>query len=222
MANVEIPDVPRDAGSPFQTFMAVCIAIITVIGALIAWRTTVLSELSADADFQGIVTVVRAQEAQTTSSARVYQRYRAYTEYIISKTIGDSLEEALQEFEDDPVFQNRLNEARNAQANNLQYFNTAYIIEDSYDLERDFNTSIADASLRTPLDPTSFYNEADNSRKQASFLIQIFMVLGVALFAFSFAEALHKERRFLKYTVALIGLVAMISSIVLTVMNEVN
>ena len=222
MTNVEIPDVPRDAGSPFQTFMAVCIAIVTVIGALIAWRTAVLSEQSDEADFQGIVTVVRAQEAQTTSSARVYQRYRAYTEYIISKTIGDSLQESLQEFEDDPVFQNRLNEARNSQVNNLQYFNTAYVTDNGYDLERDFNTSIADASLRTPLDPTSFYNEADSTRERASFLVQIFMVLGVALFAFSFAEALHKERRFLKYTVALFGLVAMVSSIVLAVMNEVN
>lgn len=222
MANIELPDVPSREGSPFQTTMAILIAVVTVVGALIAWRTAVLSEQAANADFTGIVTVVRNQEAQTTSSAQAYQRYRAYTDFVINRAIADELETALQDFENDVVFTTRLLEARNAQANNSQYFQSVYVTETGYNVERDVKTGIANAGQRQPLDPTPFYAEADATRDRAGMLVQTFIILGVALFAFSFAEALHKDRRLLRYTLALIGLVAMVSSIVLAVMNEVS
>lgn len=220
MANLDVValEVKDENQSAFRTIMAIFIAVVTVVGALIAWRASILSEVAADADFAGITAIINREEALTVGTSRGYERYRAYTDYMINQTILNELESADQSaiFEDARVASN------NSMANSRQYFEINYLKRDgSYDLERDMATHFADASLKNTLDPESFYAEAEQVRGWVQALVADFLMLALALLCFTIAEALHESRTILRYTFASLGVLALTGGILVALMLEV-
>lgn len=207
-------EINDSTGSRFQIIMAIFIAFVTVVGAVIAWQAALLSEQASDADFSSTVAIINREQALTIGTARGYQRYRAYTAYTINRTLATELKDA----EDTPEIEAERMNANNDLISNLSYIDTRFLDQDGYyDLERDFKTNLADARLENELDPSGFFDEAGRVRQKVNILIQDFIVLAIALFFFTFAETLHSKRRFLRYTLALLGLVTLVIGIIVAV-----
>ena len=52
----------QEKESPLETIVAVLIALVTVIGAVVVWRASVIEDASGDADFAGLRASINAEE----------------------------------------------------------------------------------------------------------------------------------------------------------------
>ncbi|MEO0563340.1 MAG: hypothetical protein AAF125_14625 [Chloroflexota bacterium] len=206
------------ATSPsFQIFMAVCIAVVSVTSALIAWRAAVLSQAASNADFAGTVTVIRREEALTNALTGAYARYRAYSDFTANRVIADQLA-ATADAESDVE---RLG-AENVAQNNRFFLDTSYLAEDgTYDLQADIASDVANANLRTSLDPMTFDQQAGDLRERVRWLRLDFIVLSGALLCFTVAEGLHAARRTLRFSLTTLGVFLWAAAVGVVIYAEV-
>ena len=78
-----------------ETIVALSIALITVVGAVIAWRASVAEDGAGDADFAGLKASLNREETRTVNTVNAYEHYSAYTAYWRYTQMGDALGEAL-------------------------------------------------------------------------------------------------------------------------------
>lgn len=225
MVEVAPAETVTHEGDTFQTVMAILIALVTIVGAVVAWRSAVFSERAGNADFASTTAVIHREETLTVGTARLFQRYRAYTDYLLSIVYADLLQEAMDSVspEQASLFEAERTQANDEAINNLRYFETRYLdLEGNYDQERDLGEAIADASQTKDLDPAPHLIEADRSRTQIANFVSIFIVLAVALVFYTFAEALHPSRRVLRYSMAFFGTICLLFGAVAAVLVEMG
>src|SRR5258705_4820358 len=64
-----------------ETVVAILIAVVTVIGALVAWRSSVADDGAGDADFAGLRASVRAGGTRALNHVHAYENYGSYTNH---------------------------------------------------------------------------------------------------------------------------------------------
>src|SRR6476620_9476893 len=74
-------DSKAERSQRLETVVAILIAVVTVIGALVAWRSSVADDGAGDADFAGLRASVRAEETRALNSVDAYENYGAYMNY---------------------------------------------------------------------------------------------------------------------------------------------
>src|SRR5215204_4550049 len=80
-----------DTGSRMETLVAVLIALVTVVGAVVAWRASVADDGAGDADFAGLRASLNAEETRALNAVNAYEHYGAYTTYWRYNALGDAL-----------------------------------------------------------------------------------------------------------------------------------
>jgi hypothetical protein len=75
----------------FETVVAIWIAIVTVAGALVAWRASTVGSSAADADRQGILSAVSRERVQTDHRTRLYNDLRVFADYIQNREMASLL-----------------------------------------------------------------------------------------------------------------------------------
>jgi hypothetical protein len=73
----------------FKSFVAVLIAIVTILGATVACLATVAGSGASDADFNGVSAAIKAQKAEVVNDITAYEHYRAYTSYVRYDEMGN-------------------------------------------------------------------------------------------------------------------------------------
>ena len=214
---MEIPDIPlNEEGDRFQTIMAIMIAIVTLVGAVIAWRAAVAHINAGDADFAGLSAALNAEETLTLTNNTFHRHYRAYTSFSGNDVFSNNLDGV-------PRVQTLRNTAQSSAATDRLFFPNRYLNRDgSYAGDRQVGEAWAEASQIRDLDPAPHFGEADQARLKTNWLVGIFIGLALSLLFFTIAEGLHQGRSQLRFIMAFAGSAFLTLTIMAGVIIEVT
>ena len=200
----------------FKAIASVMIAVVTVVGAGVACRASIVSNSASNADFVGLVAAIKAEETIITNSVTAYEHYRAYTIYERYNELGNLVA-------DEPPSSElgRLQREVWGMAQGLQFsfFSQRYLNRDgTYNLQRELDELWAEKSQSDDLDPLPHFNEADAARAKASLLAGTLIVFAVAFWFFTLAQATNN---WFKYFFGVGGLGAIVIGILIWLLVEV-
>jgi hypothetical protein len=201
----------KEQDNRLATLVAILIALATVIGAVVAWRASVASDGSGDADFAGLRATVNLEETRALAAVTAYENYSAFMNYRRYEELGNLLvEEQNQAAEDEATAlePERIN-AHDLALANQQLFPNKFLNRDgSYALQREVGELFADAAKEKDLQPDSQYAEADKLRDKTNQLLIAVTVLAVALVFYTLVETVGRRLQYLFIGVGLLCTVA--------------
>jgi len=184
--------------STLQVVVAILVAVATVIGALIAWQSSVVSNQAGDADGAGMKAVLAGEETRALSAVNAYEHYGAFSNYARYQALGDLLGQELQlsSPSDDQADESQTAALLRQQAEaydlakaNQSLFPSRFLNRDgTYAVEREMSERWADAAREKELEPDANYAEAERARSVSTRLLLSLSVLSVSLVCFSLVE----------------------------------
>lgn len=217
---------PESAGR-FKTLVAILIAIVSIVGAVLAWRATLAGSSASDADVRGTVSIINRNQALVASDADTYRNLSAYLQVRIHDTLSRNLlADSERRASDDPrrtrLWDDGWTEIFVAEAY-LEQVNVRpeYIRPDgSYDGQAAQDIDMAQRALSTDFDPQSRnFARADQLRSKVRWLIGLALVLSVALFCYTLATVIQRR---LKYVFFAVGSAIFVVVIVGTIAVELG
>jgi hypothetical protein len=179
--------------SRFNTLVAILIAIVAVLGAVVAWRSSITDDGAGDADYAGLRAAVNAEETRALNFVNAYESYGNYVAYwrnnrqaaLINEELagagadeGDTLTAQMKVYTD-------LADA------NRTMFETRFLNRDgSYNVQRQMGEMWADAAKERDLEYETQFKEADALRLKTNRFLISMMILGVALVFYSLIESM--------------------------------
>ncbi|MCB0168084.1 MAG: hypothetical protein KDI79_27905 [Anaerolineae bacterium] len=216
----EIIPAPSTA---FETTMAILIAVVTIAGAVVAWRASAIDALAGDADFAGLTATINAAQTKITNTNTVYEHYRGYTVYTRNSQLQNQLEETVDFDEASDLDLRDWAVLAQSASDSQQLFSRRFLNEDgSYNLKREFGESWAEAGQSLNLDPAPHFDQADGYHAKSNALIMVFIVQAVALLFFTVAEGLNPAHAIWRYSLALLGLTALVFSVAAAIIVELG
>lgn len=191
-----------------QTVVAVLIAVVTLLGATVAWRAALAADEAGDADFAGLTAVLNAEQTRTLNNTTLYEHYRAFTAYLYHNELGNLIAADL---DSAPAAEaDRLNrqktEAWDIATANQTFFPNRYLNRDgSYNVERELGETWAQAAQQQDVNPEPHFVASDRLRSRANWLIGVLIILAVALVLYTLAEGLNPAFKFIRFSLALGG-----------------
>jgi hypothetical protein len=208
--------------SRLQVWVAILIAVATVIGGLVAWRASVSEDAAGDADFAGLHASMNVNETRALNYVNAYENYGAFVSYWRNKELGNIIAEeeaGLPEEEAARLEEARANAMDLAQANQ-QLFSSKFLDrKGTYNLQRQMGEMWADASREKDLNPDPQFADADKFRSKTNNLLLALLVLTIAPVFFSLVES--TENALQKLCVAA-GTLFMVAGVVLAVLFELG
>jgi len=215
----------------FETVIAICIAIVTVTGAFVAWRASTAGGSAADAERQGILSAVSRERVQTDHRTRLYNDLRIFTDYIQNQDIASLLKQDAQKLGEMGQTERAESLLREADVHEdladsaygfLDY--PQYVREDNmgrktYDAEGYLQASLAIETRTQDLNPDDDFREADRLHLLKQWLVGIVIVLAVALLFLTLAQI---TQSFLRYIFFTIGLFAFLTALAIGTVIEVT
>ena len=196
----------------FDEFVAVMIAVGTLIGAVLAWRISADAAEADDADFAGLHAVLIAEETRTVNDIDLFRHYRAYTHY--------KLQLELEAYATDESLELT---AENLSDINQLFFPSRYLNRDgSYAVQREVGETWAQAQQVADLNPSPHFDQADFLRSRARSRTLTFILLAMSLFFFTGAEGLHRSRPRLRYGLGSVGLLLLAATIIMAIYLEIS
>jgi hypothetical protein len=188
----------------FKSFVAVLVAIVTVLGALTAGLAAKASSDAGDGDFAGMGAAISAQKADLINEVNAYEHYRAYTTYVRNLELGYLLNDPKADEKTQQALYNQQQEVWGVADGIMStFFQARYLNPDgTYDLERELQEARAEDEQSNDLNFAPYFEKADGSRARSSFLIGNLIVFAVSFWFLTLAQVI--ENRF-KYFMAVFG-----------------
>lgn len=183
----------------FKSYVAVLVAVVTVLGATAACLASVAVSSASDADFLGLDASIRAQKADIINHVYAFEHYRAYTDYVRYDEYGRLLYDPNADEETD-LRNGALQREAWGVASGISsvFFSPRYINPDGqYDLERELQEAWAQDSQNEDLNPTPYFEESDQLRARSSFLTADMIVLAISFWFLTVAQATEKKIKYL-------------------------
>jgi|GEM_PF-1671978 len=203
-------DGEEDEDDPFKTWMAILIAIVTLVG---AWMGFITAEVSGSAGWStsvGIDAAINAEMTLTLNSIGLYKHYRAYTDYTRYQTLSDLMSAEAENSLVDGTVVDRI-EADDLAAVQLPFFLSRYLTRDGgYHSPRELGEAWAEAEQKMDLYPEPSFKEANFYQLQTNRMTALFIVLAFSLVFYTLAETLHRERVFWRWSMGALGTLALI------------
>ena len=113
-----------EQGDWFQTTIAFVIILVAVVGAIVAWRTTLAVDRAADEDFAGLSASIKREESDVLNAATIYEHYRVYTDYVVQDLMQALLEQDMSEATEEqlPELQAQQVQAQNLADDSREFF----------------------------------------------------------------------------------------------------
>lgn len=196
----------------FKSFVAVLVAIVTVLGASAACLSAVAVSNAGDADFAGLDASIRAQKAEIINHVNAYENYRAFTDYLRWDELG------YQSYDNEALQKEAWGVAEGIR---FQFFNSRYLSADrlSYDLERELNGAWAESTQQEDLNPLPYFEQSDALRSNSSSLASLMVVFAVSFWFLTLAQTTEKS---FKYLWATLGILFALGGIVGLVIGAVQ
>jgi hypothetical protein len=198
---------------------ALLIALVTLIGAFVAWRASVAGDNAGGANLDGLIATQNYEEAKALNFAQLYENYRAYTAYTRYNELGNQLERDLVTAPTEAVelLDRQMREAWDA-AGSFS-FPYQYLRPDgSYDTERELGEALAEEARQRDLNAQPHFAEADKMQAKSNWLIVVITVLAVALLCLTLVESVSQSG--LKFTLLGLGVVIMLGGVAATIVIE--
>ncbi|MBI3242917.1 MAG: hypothetical protein HYZ49_11550 [Chloroflexi bacterium] len=197
-----------------ETVVALLIALVTVIGAVVAWRASVAADGAGDADFAGLKASLNAEETRALNFVNAYEHYGAFTNYARYDKLGDAIADDLGQAdglteEEAFLLDRQRAEAYDLADANQDLFPNRFLSRDgAYSVGRDLGEAWADASKEKDLNPDPQYAEADKLRAKTNRLLATLSALAVGLVFFTLVEAAGKRLQYLMIGLGLLFSIA--------------
>ena len=204
----------EETADPFGTWVAILIALVTLVGAWVGWGIgNVYGEASGEQS-AGLSASLNVESTLTNSSVALYKEYRVFTEYARHQTLADLQADDIQG-ESASVLPARKTDDADLAAVQLPFFLTRYLTRNGeYDRPRQLGEAWAEAAQRVDLDPAPHFVIADAWQSKVELLVGLFIVLSFSLLFLTLAEALDRERQILRYSVAILGTLLLILTVI--------
>ena len=209
-------EIDADKPSRLETYVAIVIALITVAGALVAWRASVAADSAGDADNGGLRAMLNVEETRASNTVNAYEAYGAYVSYQRYQRLGDLLEA-------DPAAADL--EAERAAARDLALANQGLFPNKflnrngTYDLSRQLGEMWADASRVKDLNPEPQFQAADQLRARSNWLLADVGFLALGLVFLTLVEAAAGR---LQYLLAGLGTAVLVAGLALALWIELS
>ncbi len=187
-----------------STAIAILIAVVTVIGAITAWRVAVALSDAGTADTLGLLATVEKEDVTTQATITLAGHRMAYTAFVRDDALATAFDD-LHAANPDRGDLSNLSEAFRLAANYAREFiPAAYLDRDeTLDRTRDLGENVAQLALARDINPQPHFDSADGSRYKAQWLLATIILLGVVLILLTLADALLSLLRYLVLTAAL-------------------
>ncbi len=213
----------------FQTAVAVLIALVTLMGALVAWRASLQSGVATKANAAGLSAILNSEATQTLNNTALHQHYRAYMGFVRNNVLEGALVEQTSGDEKlAPVtLRSVQGEAGELAATHQLFFPNRYLgRNNSYDVRRELGEAWAQAGEQLDLEPAEDFAQATLAASRSTILISMLVVLAVALFCYTLAQRLHPIHKELRYGFAIVAslcfFVAVVTSALVEYVSQVN
>jgi hypothetical protein len=203
-----------------ETLVAILIAIATVVGAVVAWRSSVADDGAGDADFAGLRASVLAEETRALNYVNAYENYGSYANYRRYNEMGNLIEadEASAPEPELADLERQRADNNDLAISNQRLFPNKFLDRDgSYNVKRQMGEMWADAAKENDLNPDPQFVEADQLRAKANWLLAVVALLAVALVFYTLVESLGQR---MKYVMVTLGSLCMVASIVFALLIE--
>ncbi len=194
-----------------ETIVAILIALATVIGAVVAWRSSVADDGAGDADFAGLQASVRAEETRALNYVNAYEDYSSYTNYRRYNDLGDLLEadEASADEQTASELERQRADSHDLSISSQRLFPNKFLDRDgSYNLNRELGEMWADAAKENDLNPDPQFAEADQLRNKANMLLAAVTILAIALVFYTLVESFGPRMQYVMVTLGSLCMVA--------------
>jgi hypothetical protein len=210
----------EEKSNRLETIVAILIAIVAMLGAVVAWRSSVVDDGAGDADYAGLRAAVNAEETRALNYVNAYESYGNYVTYWRNNRQAGLLGEALKDATDTEAaaLTDQMKTSNDlADANRTMFENRFLNRDGSYNVQRQMGEMWATAAKEKDLEYESQFLEADKLRLQTNQFLIAMMVLGVSLVFYSLVESMSQRW---KYLMIGLGSVFAIAGIVLAVMIQ--
>lgn len=191
---------------------AILIAIVTVCAALVAWRASVSADAAGDNDYDGLRSVVNAQEANTLGTveafthAQAYANYRRYDETV--NTLNEELEEASGREAKD--LEKKVKDAEVLVDAKLKMFPNKFMERDGksgqsrYNTRREVGQYVANLARTRDMLSDEHFQDAERYRTKTEKLLLGVVILSLSMVALTLVETFEGTTRKLSFVVGLV------------------
>ncbi len=212
-----------ESSDRFRIIVAILIALVALIGAVVAWRSALAADDAGDADFAGLGATLHAEQARTLNNTILYEHYRTYTTYLYHNELGNLIATDLDSSSVDETLaldRQKINAWDIATANQ-GFFPNRYLTQDGeYNTQRELGEAWAEAEQQQDLHAKPHFAEADRLRAKSNWLIGVLIILAISLVLYTLAEGLKSSLKVPRYAMALGGTLFMFLGLVVTVAVE--
>ena len=207
----------------FATFLAIGIAVATVVGAILAARAAVYNDAANDADQAGLSSAIDLALTQSSVEAQRAQNLSAFLQFAQHRRLAELISEQMKQLDSAGEQWAQLDRESSAewnQAVNSRYFFDANFYDkfsNTFDQQAFVDSQLAEAASLKDLNPDPKFSQADHQRATAAQLVGLIAVLAVALLCFAVANILENR---LRYGVAGLGVLIIVGSIAVAVAIE--
>ncbi len=189
----------------FKTAVAILIALVSLAGAVLAWRISTIEGNAADADVSGIVSRISWQQARAASENDVYSDSRVYLQVRIHDLLSRDLVAEAEELPYDSPDRDRMwDEGWTETYVAEEYLDQITILSDyirpdgSYDGQAAQDIDMAERSLTNDFDPAGrHFAEADRMRIKTLWLTGLALFLSLSLVFYTLAEVIVHPVKYL-------------------------
>jgi hypothetical protein len=207
----------------FEAFLAICIAVATVAGAILAARAAVYNDAANDADQAGLSSAIDLALTQASVEAQRAQNLSAFLQFAQHRRLAELVSKQMDQIDANNELWAQLDRESSAEWNkaiNSRYFFSADFYDkfsNTFDQQAFTDSQLAEAASLKDLNPDPEFSQADGKRATAARLIGLIAVLAVALLCFAVANILDNR---LRYILAGAGVLIIVGSIAVAVAIE--
>lgn len=206
----------------FDLVVTILIALVTTLGAVIAWQAALSLSAAGNAQQQGLLDTLSLEEGAASYQTRLYTELQYFVKYTQFQEMAKHLrqDETAARSRGETNLANDLSsqaEQNEALAENLeQFFDVSYIQADgTFDEERRLaDLRLNDAKLQG-VAPQEMFDEADALQDKARMFVGIIFFLTVALLFYTLSQITENR---IKYPFALLATVIFAGSVIAFIM----
>lgn len=208
----------------FKDWMGVLVTVVALVTAITAWRAAAAARIANFEDYYALTASLNTEQAQMLTTSKAIEHLTAFTQFAVNDELAArSLDAGQKNLSDQErtVLASRQEEAARLAITDRNFFPVRYAKQDgTYDLGREIAEREADAQRYQDMNAQPHLAESSVQDLRSYRFIQIIVLLGVALLAFTFASALHYQRRPLRWSSAALGALCLSISIIAMALVE--
>ncbi len=181
----------------FGTVVAILIALVSVVGAITAWRVATRLDEAGGADSAGIRATTNKEDITTQATIILDEHLSAFAAYEENKSLADAYDAFARSNSESANLADYASMFRYAANQAWDAIPEAYIDRDGkLDRNRDIGEHIAEYARNKDIDPQSHFDRADASRTSAMWLFMTFILDGMVLILLTTADAIGNWLRY--------------------------